>query len=304
MSGVITTGNHPKALWPGVNAWFGTSYKERPIECEMVFDREGSEKAYEEDVEVTGFGLAPQKAEGSAVSYDSHSQGYTKRYTHVAYGLGYIVTKEELADNLYEKVSKSRAKSLAFSMRQTKEIVGSNVFNRAFDSNYAGGDGKELLATDHPSLNGSWSNELAIAADLSEAALEDMFIQIMNATNSRGLKIALTPRKLIVPPNLSFEATRIVKSNLQNDTANNAVNAMKAMGLLPEGVMTYHYLTDTDAWFVKTDCPEGLKLFQRAAIEFTKDSDFDTENAKAKAYERYSFGWTDPRCLFGSPGAS
>lgn len=303
MAGVITTGNHPKALWPGVKAWFGTSYKEHPLECEMVFDSDSSSKNYEEDVEITGFGQAPVKTEGQSVSYDSHTQGYTKRYTHVAYGLGYIVTREELDDNLYEKVSRSRARSLAFSMKQTKETVGSNIFNRAFNSSYTGGDGKELLATDHPSLNGNWSNELSVAADLSEASLEDIFIQIMNATNSRGLKIALTPRKLIVPPNLAFEATRIVKSNLQNDTANNAINAIKAMGMLPEGVMVYHYLTDTDAWFVKTDCPEGLKKYQRTAIEFTKDSDFDTENAKAKAYERYSFGWTDPRGLYGSPGA-
>lgn len=299
----ITTGNHPKALWPGVNAWFGVSYKERELEGMMVFDEESSSLNYEEDVETTGFGLAPQKGEGQSTSYDSHSQGVTKRYTHVAYSLGYIVTKEELDDNQYEKVSKSRARSLAFSMRQTKEVVCSNVFNRGFDSNYTGGDGKELLATDHPSLAGNQSNELAVAADLSEASLEDIIIQISLATNARGLKIALTPQQLIVPANLSFEATRIVKSNLQNDTANNAINAIKSMGLLPKGVMVYHYLTDTDAWFVKTDAPDGLKFFKRKAIEFTKDSDFDTENAKAKAYERYSVGWTDWRSLYGSPGA-
>jgi hypothetical protein len=299
----ITTGNHPKALWPGINAWFGVSYKERPLEGMMVFDEETSSKNYEEDVETTGFGLAPQKGEGQSTSYDSHTQGVTKRYTHVAYSLGYIVTKEELDDNQYEKVSKSRSRSLAFSMRQTKEIVCSNVFNRATDSNYAGGDGKELLATDHPSIAGNQSNELAVAADLSEASLEDLFIQIALATNARGLKIALTPQQLIVPPNLSFEATRIVKSDLQNDTANNAINAMKSMGLLPKGVMTYHYLTDTDQWFVKTDAPDGLKFFARKSLEFTKDSDFDTENAKAKAYERYSVGWTDWRSLYGSPGA-
>jgi hypothetical protein len=199
MPGIITTGNHPKALWPGINAWFGVSYKERPIECTMVFDEESSEKAYEEDVEASGFGLAPIKQEGSAVSYDSQTQGYTKRYTHVAYALGYIVTKEERADNLYEKVSKSRARSLAFSMRQTKEVIGANVFNNGFDTNYTGGDGKPLFSATHTSLNGSWSNLIAVAADLSEASLEDQFINIMNATNSRGLKIALTPQKLIVP---------------------------------------------------------------------------------------------------------
>lgn len=303
MAGVITTGNHPKALWPGINAWFGLSYEEYPIEYAKVFDEETSDKAYEEDVEASGFGLAPVKLEGQGVSYDSHTQGYTKRYTHVAYGLGYIVTKEELADNLYEKVSKSRARSLAFSMRQTKEVVHANVFNNGFDTNYAGGDGLPLFSASHTSLNGTWSNILAVAADLSEASLEDQMINIMNATNARGLRIALTPQMLVVPVNEAFNAQRIVKSSLQNDTANNAINAIKSMGLLPKGVMPWHYLTDTDAWFVKTDAPEGVKTFKRAALEFTKDGDFDTDNAKAKAYERYSCGWTDPRAVYGSAGA-
>jgi hypothetical protein len=303
MAGVITTANHPKALWPGVNAWFGVSYKERPIECTMVFDEQSSNMAYEEDVEVSGFGLAPVKNQGAGVSYDSHTQGYTKRYTHIAYALGYIVTKEELDDNLYEKVSKSRARSLAYSMRQTKEVVAANIFNNGFDTNYAGGDGQPLFSASHTSLNGTWSNILSTAADMSEAAIEDMLINISVATNSRGLKIALTGQQLVVHPNDAFNATRIVKSTLQNDTANNAVNAMKAMGLLPKGVMVWHYLTDSDAWFIPTDSPEGLKYFNRKALEFTKDNDFDTENAKAKAYERYSFGWTDPRCVFGSAGA-
>lgn len=300
---VITTGNHPKALWPGIKAWFGRSYDEFPIECTMVFDKETSRKNYEEDVEVTGFGLAGVKAEGNAVSYDSESQGYTKRYTHVAYALGFIVTREERDDNLYEVVGKRRSRALGFSMRQTKEVVAANVLNRATDSNYTGGDGKELLATDHPSLSGTWSNELSVAADLSEASLEDILIQIAQATNSRGLRIALQGRKLIVPPQLSFEAERIVKSNLQNDTANNAVNAMRSMGVLPDGVMTYHYLTDADQWFVKTNCPNGLQMVMRTGLEFTQDNDFDTDNAKAKAYERYSVGWTDPRSIYGSPGA-
>lgn len=303
MAGVITTGNHPKALWPGIRKWFGRTYDEFPVECTMVFDTDSSDKAYEEDVEVTGFGLAPIKAEGASVSFDSETQGYTKRYMHVAYALGYIVTKEELDDNLYEIVSKRRSRALAFSMRQTKEVVGANILNRATDSNYTGGDGKELLATDHPSLAGNWSNELTTAADLSEASLEDIMIQIATATNARGLRIALMGQQLIVPPNLAFEAERIVKSNLQNDTANNAINAMKSKGLLPKGVMTYHYLTDTDQWFVKTNCPSGLQMLTRKALEFDKDNDFDTKNAKASAYERYAFGWTDPRCIYGSPGS-
>lgn len=303
MAGVITTGNHPKALWPGIRAWFGRMYDEYPVECTQVFDQDTSEKAYEEDVEVTGFGLAPIKAEGQSLSFDSETQGYTKRYTHVAYALGYIVTKEELDDNLYEDVSKRRSRALAFSMRQTKEVVGANILNRATDSNYVGGDAKELLATDHPSLAGNWSNELSVAADLSEASLEDILIQIATANNSRGLRIALVGQKLIVPPQLSFEAERITKSTLQNDTANNAINAMKSKGLLPQGTMTYHYLTDPDQWFVKTNCPNGLMHIKRKALEFDKDNDFDTKNAKASAYERYSFGWTDPRCIFGSPGS-
>lgn len=299
----ITTGNHPKLLWPGLNALFGTTYDDIPLQHTEVFEVTSSDKAYEEDVELTGFGLAPVKTEGGGISYDSHTQGPTTRYTNVTYGLGFIETIEAVEDNLYKQRATSRTKMLARSMRITKETVMANIVNRAFDSAYAGGDGKELLATDHPSLSGSQSNELAVAADLSEASLEDLFIQIMNATDSRGLRIRLMPKKLIVPSNLTFEAERIVKSNLQNDTANNAINAIKAKGVLPDGVMTWQYLTDTDAWFVKTDAPESLKLFNRRAVSFAKDSDFDTDNFKHKATERYVGGWSDWRGLFGSPGA-
>src|SRR3990167_8849056 len=198
---VITTGAHPKALWPGINAWFGSSYKEHPTEYTDIFKVYTSSQNYEEDVVVTGFGLAPVKNEGAAYSYDSESQGYTKRYKPVAYGLGYIVSREELADNLYEKVSKRRSARLAFSMRQTRETVGANVLNRAFNSSYTGGYAKELLATTHPSLNGNWANELSTAADLSEAALEDLLIIIAQATNEKGHKIALRGMKVIVHPN-------------------------------------------------------------------------------------------------------
>ena len=298
----ITTGNHPKLLWPGLNALFGTTYNDIPLQHTEVFETTTSDKAYEEDVELTGFGLAPVKTEGGGISYDSHTQGPTTRYTNVTYGLGFIETIEAVEDNLYKQRATSRTKMLARSMRITKETVMANIVNRAFDSNYAGGDGKELLATDHPSLNGTQSNELAVAADLSEASLEDLFIQIMNATDSRGLRIRLMPKKLIVPSNLTFEAERIVKSNLQNDTANNAINAIKAKGVLPDGVMTWQYLTDTDAWFVKTDAPESLKLFNRRAVSFAKDSDFDTDNFKHKATERYVGGWSDWRGLYGSAG--
>lgn len=303
MPGIITTGNHPKALWPGVKRWWGRSYDEHPVEWKELFDTDTSDQAYEEDVELTGFGLAPVKSEGDSVSYDSEIQGATKRYTHVAYGLGWICTEEEYEDSKYAVVSKQRTKALAFSMRQTEEIVAANVYNRAFNASFTGADGKELLATDHPSLAGAWSNELAVAADMSEAAIEDLLVQIMEARNSRGLNISLIGQKLIIPPALSFEATRILKSTLQNDSANNAVNALKASGMLPKGHATNHYLTDRDAWFIRTNAPAGLTRYSRVETTFSADSDFDTGNRKAKARARYSVGWTDPRGLFGSPGA-
>lgn len=303
MAGVITTGNHPKALWPGMRKFWGRTYSEHPMEWKQIFEEKSSEKAYEEDTEVTGFGLAPVKTEAAAISYDSESQGVTKRYTHVVYGLGYIVSKEEMEDNLYEEVSKKRIKALAFSVRQTEEIVGANVLNRAFNSSYIGGDSKEMIATDHPTLSGSQSNELTTAADLSEASIEDLCIQIMNAKNSRGLNISVMPRKLIVPPNEAFNAERILKSASQSGTANNDVNAIKSMGIFPDGSAVNHYLTDTDAFFILTNCPDGLMRFNRRATAFTNDSDFDTENAKAKATVRFSVGWTDWRGIFGTPGA-
>lgn len=300
---VITTGSFPKSLWPGISRWWGMFYDEHPLECVELFDQESSDKAYEEDVLAPGFGLAPVKAQGTAVSYDTHQQGITSRYTHVAYGLGYILTKEEIDDNLYMKLARQRTRSLAFSMRQTKENVGANIYNRAFTAAFAGGDGKELLATDHPSQAGSQSNELAVAADLSEASLEDLLIQIMQATDDRGLKISVMPEKPIIPPALVFEMERILKSTLQNDSANNAINAIKSKNMFPGGVVVNHYLTDSDAFFIKTNVPTGLTMYNRTPIAFTQDNDFDTENLKYKAYERYSFGWTDWRSLYGSPGA-
>ena len=299
----INTGSHPKALWPGIHAWFGSSYKENPTEYTEIFKVDTSEKNYEEDVMITGFGLAPVKNEGATYSYDSESQGFTKRYKHVAYGLGYIVTREELADNLYEKVSKQRSKRLAFSMRQTRETVGANILNRAFNSSYTGGDSVELLSTAHTTLSGNQANELSVAADLSEASLEDLLIIVADAKNDRGLKIALRGMKLIVPTAEQFEACRILNSTLRVGSANNDVNAIKNLGLLPEGYVVNHYLTDTDAWFVKTDAPNGLMWFDREAVEFKQDNDQDTDNAKAKSYMRFSTGWTDWRGMYGSPGS-
>lgn len=300
---VISTGSHPKALWPGIKAWWGRSYDGLPTEYTALFDMDTSEKAYEEDVEITGFGLAPVKAEGTAAVYDTETQGTVSRYTHVAYALGYIVTYEELQDNLYEQVSKRRSEALAFSMKQTKEIVAANIYNRAFTSGYTFGDGSILCVGTHASLSGSQSNVLSVSADLSEAALEDMVTQVTLAKNTRGLRIALMPKSLVVPPQLWYEANRILKSALQNDTANNAVNVLKSVNAIPEGIKMNHYLTDADAWFVRTNAPRGMIGYQRAALSFDQDNDFDTKNAKAMSYERYSFGVTDWRSIFGSPGA-
>ncbi len=300
---VITSGAHPKALWPGVKAWWGRTYTEHKVEYTDLFDTDTSEKQYEEDVQVTGFGLAPIKPEGTAVSYDSEVQGFVSRYTHVAYALGYIVTHEELRDNLYEVVSKRRSQALAFSHRQTKENVAANVYNRAFNTSFTFGDGKAMIVTDHPSKSGDQSNALTIAADLSEASLEDLIIQIMGATNDRGLKFNNMPRSLLVPRQLWFEANRILKSVLQYDTANNAINALRATNAIPEGIKVNHYFTDVDAWFLRTNVQRGMLHYEREAIDFDQDNDFDTKNAKAKCYERYSFGMTDFRQLYGSPGA-
>lgn len=299
---VITTGSHPKALWPGVYAWFGAKYNEHPQQYTKLFDIKSSSKNYEEMVEQTGFGLAPVKAEGSSTAYDSHAQGVTARGTNVAYSLGYIVTREEKADNLYSEVSMQRAASLAFSMAQTRENVGANVYNRAFNSSYAGGDGKELLATDHPSLAGDQSNELATAADLSEASLEDLTIQIMDAKNSKGLKISLQPKTLIVPTALVYDAQRILESTLRSSTADNDINALKSMSVIPE-VVVNNYLTDSDAWFIRTNAPSSLCWFDREPVQFSKDEDFDTDNAKAKAYMRFVPFWGDWRGLYGTEGA-
>lgn len=300
----ITTGNHPKALWPGVNAFVMGQYNKHPKEYAKIFDVKTSKMAYEEQVQITDFGLAKVKGEGSSTEYETHSQGWTKRYTHVAYSLGYIVTREEMDDNLYKSRSFDRAAMLNFSFATTKEIVHANVLNRAFNSAYAGGDGKELLATDHPSIAGNWSNELSTPADLSEASLEDILIQIETTTNDTGKPIAIQGDCLIIHPSESFNAERIMKSTLRSGTEHNDVNAIKSMGLLRGGILVNHYLTDEDAWFVKTNAPHGLQSFQRTPFEFKRDNDFDTDNAKAKGYERYAVGWTDARGLFGSAGAA
>ena len=299
----INSASFAKALWPGINTWYGRSYDEWPTEFDKIFEMTNSSRAYEEDVGTTGFGLAQVKPEGQALAYDEESQAYVTRYAHVVYALGFTVTREIYEDDQYDIVGKRRAEALAFSMRQTKEIVGANVYNRAFSNSYVGGDGLEMISTLHSNFSGgTWSNELATASDLSEAALEQICIDIMKVTNDRGLKISVVPEDLIIPVDLVFEAKRILGSDGRVDTANNDLNALKAFGKFGN-VIVNHYLTDTNAWFVRTNVKNGLKCIQRRAMDFGIDNDWDTENAKYKASERYVFGWTDPRQIFGTAGA-
>ena len=303
MAGIITTASHPKALWPGIKAWWGQVYDEHKEEYSQLFDSDTSSMNYEEDVQLTGFGLAPVKSEGSGVAYDSEIQGFTTRYTHIAYALGYIVTKEELDDNLYEQVSRRRSAALAMSFRQTKENVGANIYNRAFNGTYLGGDGVSLCSTAHPNTSGgTFANTPTVAADLSEASLEDALTAIMGFQNDRGLLINVMPRSLVVARQNWWNANRIMKSAYTPSTANNAVNVLVATNALPEGIVMNHYLTSPNAWFVRTNIQNGLKYYSRVGIQFDQDNDFDTMNAKAKGYERYSFGWTDPRAIYGVNG--
>lgn len=304
MAGVILSSNHPKALWPGVKAWWGKAYEDFQTEYTDLFETVSSDKAYEEDVQLVGFGLAKVKAQAAGVEYDSEIQGFTTRYQHVAYALGYIVSHEELKDNKYAEVSNTRAASLARGFRQTKERVGANIYNRGFNGSYVGGDGVSLFSTAHPNTSGgTFSNKLAVDVDFSEAGLEDLIVQMMKATDDRGLLINVMPRSLHIAPDNWFTANRILDSVYQSHTANNAINVIKATNALPMGVKVNHYFTDPDAWFVRTNVSNGLKYYEREGITFDQDNDFDTMNAKAKAYERYSFGWTDPRAIYGSAGA-
>lgn len=300
----VTTGNIPKLLWPGLEAIWGREYDEYRAEWADIFDKKTSDMNYEEDVEVTGFGLAPVKQQGQSIVYDAFYQQTVTRYTHVAYGLGFIITREEMDDNLYEKKGVTNTQALAWSGRQTKEIVGANVYNRAFNTAFTPtGDGAALCSASHPTMSGNQSN-LLTAADLSEAALEDACIQIMGAKNARGLIIKLMPDSLHISKENIFEAERILKSILTPDTANNAVNAIRSTGMFPKGAMVNHFFTDTDAWFIRTNVPAaGMTMFQRTPAEFAQDGDFDTSNLKYKFYERYSFGASDFRSIYGNAGS-
>lgn len=301
--GTINTGSHPKALWPGVHDFWGQIFNEHPPEYPDLFDILESEMAYEEEVQITGFGLAPVKTEGGNLSYDSEVQGPVSRYTHIAYALGYVVTYEELRDNLYEKVSMRRAKANAFSMTQTIENVAAAVYNRAFNSSFVFADGQSLCSTAHPfTTGGTFSNMLSPAADLSEASLEDACIQIMGFSTDRGLLVNFMPMSLHVPRQEWFNANRILKSVLQNDTANNALNVLKATNAFPKGIKLNHYFTAPHAWFIRTNGFNGMQMFWRDKPSFDQDNDFDTKNAKAASYMRFSVGNSDPRALLGSNG--
>lgn len=303
MPGIINTGTHPKALWPGVFSMFGMSYQNRDQWRDLVI-MQTSDKHREELVQNNGFGLAAIKEQGGSIGYDTTSQGGVATAYHVVYGLGYIVTREAIEDNLYEKLAMGRAKALKRAMVETKNTVVANWFNRGFDSNYTvGPDAQPMFSASHPSQSGNQSNLLATPADLSEASLEDLVIQANGATDDRGNKIALSIRSLHIPRQLEFEAARILKSVQQNDSANNAINAMRAQGTFPEGFKVNNFFTDTDAFFIRTDVEDGLTLFQRRELEFTKDNDFGTENALAKATERYSLQIGDFRNYYGSAGA-
>jgi phage major head subunit gpT-like protein len=300
MAGIITTGNIPKALYPGVREWFGLEYAEQPKHYQNIFESVTSDRAYEEDVQITGFGLVSVKPQGAPVSYDSMQQGFTYRYIPLGYASGFVVTHEEIKDNLYMQIGEQRSRSLAFAFAATKDTIGAGVLTNAFSGGPTYGDGTVLINASHPTLAGNQSNTLGTAQMLSEAAIESLIINIRLALNDRGLRISLLPECLIIPPNLEPEAHRILFSTLQNDTGNNAINYLRASGTFSKGIVVNPYLaTNPHYWYIKTNCPNGLTLVEREALTFTQDNDFDTLNAKFKGYERYVFGATDWRGIYG-----
>ena len=303
---IMTTGGFAKLLTPGIKKIYGDKYNKHQVEYTEIFSTENSTRAYEEYMGVTGFGLAQRKSEGQPIAMDQMRQGFTTRATNVTYALGFIITRELYEDDQYDKIASQRSKALAFSMRQTKEIVGANLINRGYTAGYTFGDGQVLFSATHPNVaGGTFSNTLAVAADLSSASLEQMAIDISNFTDDRGLKIAVMPRKLLIPTALMFEAERILKSALEYDTANNAINAIKSKNIFPEGIAVNHYLTDSDAFSILTN-QEGLVYQERRSDEFepTAENDWDTENARYKASGRYAFTCYDPRAAYGNGGGA
>ena len=293
-----------KELEPGLNALFGMEYGRYENQHSEIYTTESSDRAFEEEVMLSGFGAAPVKQEGSGVSFDDANESFTARYNHETIALAFAITEEAVEDNLYDRISARYTRALARSMAHTKQVKAAAVLNNAFDSSVTGGDGKELCATDHPLINGgTFANEPSTAADLNETSLEDALISIAGFVDERGLKIALRGTKLIIPRQLQFTAERLMSSVLRSSTSDNDVNAIRSMGMLPQGYTVNDFLTDTDAFFIMTDTPRGFLHFERTPLSTNMEADFDTGNMRYKARERYSFGFSDPRCVFGSPGA-
>ena len=292
-----------KELEPGLNALFGLEYDRYENQHTEIFDKESSDRAFEEEVMLGGFANAAVKPEGQGIVYEDAQETFTARYTHETVALAFSLTEEAVEDNLYDKISTRYTKALARSMANTKQIKAAAILNNGFNANFPGGDGKELFATDHPTLSGNQKNELSTAADLNETSLEQMLIDIADMKDERGMKIALQGMKMIIPLQLQFVAERLLKTDGRVGTADNDINAVKNMGMVPQGYVVNNFLTDTDAFFIKTDSPNGLKHFVRAPIRTAMEGDFDTGNVRYKARERYSFGFSDWRGIFASPGA-
>ena len=292
-----------KELLPGLNALFGMEYSRYPEEWRSCFEVENSDRAFEEETKLSGFGTAPVKDEGAAIAYDDAQEVYTARYTHEAIAMGFSITQEAVEDNLYDSLSARYTKALARAFQNTKEVKGAAIFNEGF-TGQTGGDGKSVFATDHPLVSGGTNaNEPSTAVDLNETALEAAIISIGKWTDERGLKIAARPKKLLIPSDLQFVAERLMKTEGRVGTADNDVNAVRSMSAVPGGYMVNHYLTDTDAWFLGTDIPNGFKHFSRVAMQTSMEGDFETGNVRYKGRERYSFGYSDPLAYYGSAGA-
>ena len=293
-----------KELLPGLNALFGLEYARYGEEHKEIYETETSERSFEEETKLSGFSAAPVKNEGQAISYDNAQEAWTARYNHETIALGFSLTEEAIEDNLYDSLSARYTKGLARAMSYTKQVKAAAVLNNGFNNLYTGGDGVSLFSTSHPLVNGGTnSNTPSTASDLNETSLEAAVIQIAAWSDERGLLIAARPKKLVVPPALQFVATRLLDTELRVGTNNNDINAIKNNGAIPEGYTINHFLTDTNGWFLTTDVPNGLKHFERIALQKSMDGDFDTGNVRYKARERYSFGWSDPLGVFGSPGA-
>ena len=293
-----------KELEPGLNALFGMEYARYENEHAEIFETEASDRAFEEEVLIVGFGNARDKSEGQGVAYDQASEGFTARYTHETVALAFALTEESVEDNLYDRLGARYTKALARSMAHTKQVKAANVLNNAFSSSFTGGDGKSLVATDHPLAGGgTFSNRPSSFSDLNETSLENALISISTFVDDRNMILALQGTKLIVPPQLQFVADRLLETPGRVETADNDINSIRNMGLLPQGYAVNHFLTDTDAFFVLTDVPDGFKHFERSPIATSMEGDFNTGNVRYKARERYSFGFSNPRAVFASQGA-